>query len=66
MKKPPFNNKHIQKALKKSARIQEENKPSGKHCLGCEKPLSFIAFSLSSLCRECEREIRKSDIYKVN
>ena len=59
MKKYPFNNKHIEEALKKSARIQEENKPSGKHCLKCQKTLSFIAFSLSSLCRDCERELKK-------
>ena len=59
MKKPHFNNKHIQEALKKSARVQEENKPSGKHCMRCEKTLSYMAFMLSSLCRECERDLKK-------
>jgi len=52
-------NKYTIEANKKSKRVKEENKPSGKHCLKCEKTLSFIAFSLSSLCRECEREIKK-------
>jgi len=59
MKKYPFNNKHIEEALKKSARIKEENKPSGKHCLKCGKSLSYMAFMLSSICRDCEREIKK-------
>jgi hypothetical protein len=52
-------NKHTIEANKKSKRIQEENKPSGKHCLKCEKSLSYMAFMLSSLCRDCEREIKK-------
>ena len=52
-------NKYTIEANKKAQRIQEENKPSGKHCMKCEKPLSYMAFMLSSLCRECEREIKK-------
>ena len=53
-------NKHTIEANKKAQRIQEENKPSGKHCIKCEKSLSFIAFSLSSFCRDCEREFKKN------
>jgi len=52
-------NKHKIEALKKSLRIKEENKPSGKHCLKCEKSLSYMAFMLSSLCRDCEKQIKK-------
>ena len=52
-------NKYTIEANKKSLRIKEENKPSGKHCFKCGKSLSFIAFSLSSLCRICEQEIKK-------
>jgi hypothetical protein len=54
-------NKYAIEAIKKSARVKEENKPSGKHCLKCEKSLSYMAFMLSSLCRDCEREIKKQN-----
>lgn len=52
-------NKHIIKAREESLKIKRLNQPSGKHCLKCQKTLSFIAFSLSSLCRSCEQEIKK-------
>jgi hypothetical protein len=57
--KKHLSNKYAIEALKKSLRIKEENKPSGKHCMRCEKSLSYMAFMLSSLCRDCEREIKK-------
>jgi hypothetical protein len=57
-------NKYTIEANKKALRIKEENKPSGKHCMRCEKTLSYIAFSLSSLCRECEIEIKKVNNFK--
>ena len=55
-------NKYTIEANKKALRIKEENKPSGKYCLRCEKTLSYMAFMLSSLCRSCEQEIKKQKI----
>lgn len=55
-------NKYTIEANKKAQRVKDENKACGKHCLKCQKTLSYIAFSLSSLCRECEQEIKKQKI----
>lgn len=60
--KSHLSNKYAIEAIKKSARVKEENKPSGKHCLKCQKTLSYMAFMLSSLCRDCEREIKKQNL----
>lgn len=52
-------NKHIIEASKKAKKMQELNKPSGMFCGKCQKTLSFMAFSLSSLCAQCERELKE-------
>ena len=51
-------NKYAIEAAKKARKIQELKKPSGYFCGKCDKPLSKMAFSLSSLCPQCERELK--------
>jgi uncharacterized CHY-type Zn-finger protein len=52
-------NKYAIEANKKAQRIKKLNEPSGYLCGKCKKTLSFMAFSLSSLCAQCERELKE-------
>jgi hypothetical protein len=56
-------NKHILEARKKAKRMKELNAPSGQHCARCQKTMSFIAYSFSTLCRSCLLEIKKEVLH---
>lgn len=56
-------NKHIIKAREESLKIKRLNQPSGKFCTRCDKPMSFMAFSMSPMCRTCLLIIKEESVY---
>jgi len=56
-------NKHIIKARQEKEKIRQLNKESGKFCTRCDKPMSYMAFSMSPMCRNCLLVIKQESVY---
>lgn len=56
-------NKHIIKSRQEKEKIRQLNKDSGKFCTRCHKPMSYMEFSISPMCRTCLLIIKQECVH---